>query len=105
MNRLHSSNWNASPVRLFLLGGLLALMLLILVLPDDVDLPDAAFHRGTAPVLVHSTGLSAPLLVAYATASSAPLLNFALHWNGGDTGLQIHPVSSALPIVYRNLRC
>jgi hypothetical protein len=40
-------------------------MLLIVVLPD-VDLPDTAFHRGTAPIVVHAQATSAPVAVIVA---------------------------------------
>jgi hypothetical protein len=49
-----------SPAALLLLGGMIVLMLLIVVIPDDLDLPDAAFHRGTSPVLIHAQATSAP---------------------------------------------
>jgi hypothetical protein len=46
----------------------MVLMLLIVVIPDDLDLPDAAFHRGTSPVLLHSQAISVPA-VAHVTAT------------------------------------
>jgi hypothetical protein len=61
MIRRQMTGWKIGPVGMFLLGGLVLLMLLIVVLPDDVDLPDAAFHRGTGPVLVHAQVTSAPV--------------------------------------------
>ena len=54
--------WNISPAALVILGGVVVLMLLIVVLPD-IDLPDTAFHRGTAPILVHARATSAPAVV------------------------------------------
>ena len=46
-------------------------MLLIVVLPD-VDLPDTAFHQGTAPLVVHARGTAAPATVAVAAVFQLP---------------------------------
>ena len=43
-------------------------MLLIVILPD-VDLPDTAFHRGTAPILVHARATRPPAAVTVANLS------------------------------------
>lgn len=59
------SRWNVKASTLFILSCLVVIMLLIVVLPDDVDLPDTAFHQGTAPVVVHArgtTGLAAVII-------------------------------------------
>ena len=64
--------WNISSAALFVLGFMVVLMLLIVVLPDNVDLPDTAFHRGTAPILVHTQATSAPAMVAVAAAVPLP---------------------------------
>jgi hypothetical protein len=56
------SQWNIKASTLFILSCVVFLMLLIVVLPD-VDLPDTAFHRGTAPVLVHARATAAPSAV------------------------------------------
>src|SRR5271167_644786 len=58
--------WTIKPSVWFLLMGLLFLVVLILVLPE-VDLPDTAFHRGTAPVDVHARVTSAPTLLSVNT--------------------------------------
>jgi len=57
--------WNVKTTTLIILGGVIFLMLLIVVLPD-VDLPDTAFHRDTAPVVVHDQATAAPVAVAVA---------------------------------------
>jgi hypothetical protein len=51
--------WTIKPSCLFVLMTLLFLIVLILVLPE-VDLPDTAFHHGTAPADVHARVTSAP---------------------------------------------
>ncbi len=60
------SNWNIKLSTLLILSGIVFLMLLIVVLPD-VDLPDTAFHRGTAPVVVHAQATAAPAVVIVAS--------------------------------------
>jgi hypothetical protein len=57
------ARWSIRPSAVFILTGMIFLMLLIVVLPD-VDLPDAAFHGGTAPVLVHAQTAAAPCKMA-----------------------------------------
>jgi len=65
------SQWNIKASTLFILGCIAFLMVLILVLPD-VDLPDTAFHRGTAPVAVHALATSAPAAATVATLFQLP---------------------------------
>ena len=96
--------WNVKAWTLFVLGGLVFLMLLILVLPD-VDLPDTAFHRGTAPVVVHANATSAPAPVMVASAlplhSSVP---YALAWHrSSEFNLTLEP--NFRPILLRSIRC
>jgi hypothetical protein len=57
---------------LLLLSGLIMIMLLIVVLPD-VDLPDTAFHRGTAPLVVHAKANAAPPVAAVAVLFHFPV--------------------------------
>ena len=64
------SQWKVKAPALFLLSSLVCIMLLIVVLPD-VDLPDTAFHRDTAPLIVHARVNAAPAIVAM-----APLLHY-----------------------------
>ena len=59
------SQWNVKGPTLVILSCLVFIMLLIVVLPD-VDLPDTAFHQGTAPLVVHARGTAAPPAVAVA---------------------------------------
>lgn len=56
------SRWNASTSTLILLGSVMCVVLLLVVLPD-VDPPDTAFHRGTAPVALHTQANAAPPLI------------------------------------------
>lgn len=59
------SRWNVNGPTLFILSIVVLLMLVIVVLPD-VDLPDTAFHQGTAPLALHARVTTAPPVVAVA---------------------------------------
>ena len=65
------SQWNIKASTLFILSCVVFLMLLIVVLPD-VDLPDTAFHQGTAPALVHARATAPPPTVAVAALFEFP---------------------------------
>jgi hypothetical protein len=55
--------WTISRQSVFVLLGVLTVIVLVLVLPQ-VDLLDTAFHRGTAPIVVHAQGTSKPVFQA-----------------------------------------
>jgi hypothetical protein len=98
------SRWNVKPWALFVLGGVVFLMLLILYLPD-VDLPDTAFHGGTAPVVVHAKANSAPASVFVASVPqvySAARYELALD-RLSEFRLAPHP--NFRPILLRSIRC
>ena len=65
------SQWKVGKSTLFILSCLTIVMLLIVVLPD-VDLPDTAFHQGTAPLVVHARGTTAPATVIVAAVFQLP---------------------------------
>ncbi len=65
------SRWNISAATLLILSVVLVFMLVIVVLPD-VDLPDTAFHQGTAPLVVHARATMAPVSVAVAALFQFP---------------------------------
>ena len=98
------SNWNIRASTLFVLGGLVILMLVIVVLPD-VDLPDTAFHRGTAPVVVHAQANSAPGVVV--VASVLHVHNAAgqteSRYSAGEFVITPHP--NFRSILLRSIRC
>src|SRR4051812_46309069 len=96
--------WNISSAALFVLGFLVVLMLLIVVLPDNVDLPDTAFHRGTAPVLVHSQATSAPAAVTVAAVfqQSDTAEVYGPLYEPGE--LAQSPPSNSRPILFRSIR-
>ena len=98
------TEWNISLASRFLLGGLIVLMLLVVVLPDDVDLPDAAFHRGTAPAVVHAQATSAPSSIVIAVAVPLPSPHETLsqwHWQWDP---ELYAAPNFRPILLRSIR-
>jgi hypothetical protein len=96
--------WTINPWRLFALVSLLFLIVLILVMPQ-VDLPDTAFHQGTAPVDVHSRGTSARGIMS---VSSIVPLGFSAHPASRRNEQSLVPAratSGFLPLLHRSLRC
>ena len=65
------ARWNVKASTLFVLSVVVFFMLVIVMLPD-VDLPDTAFHRGTAPLVVHARATTAPPVVAVAALFQFP---------------------------------
>jgi len=65
------SRWNINAPTLFILSIVVIFMLVIVILPD-VDLPATAFHRGTAPLVVHARATTAPPVVAVAALFQFP---------------------------------
>lgn len=98
------SRWKLGPLGIFILGSLFFLMLLIVILPD-VDLPDTAFHRGTAPMVVHSRATSAPAPVSVAPALQVHgvLGNVLAVSRPAELGAGFDP--NFRPILLRSIRC
>jgi hypothetical protein len=63
--------WKVPISTLVVLIGMVCIMLLIVYLPD-VDLPDTAFHQGTAPLVVHARVNAAPTVAAVASLFQFP---------------------------------
>lgn len=88
----------------FLLVWLLLLVVLIQVLPQ-VDLPDTAFQGGTSPIIIHAQYTSAP-----STGTISGPVRGGFVRDIPERHLQHGPVAidsarSILPILYRSLRC
>jgi hypothetical protein len=79
------------------------LMLLVVVLPD-VDLPNAAFHRGTAPLVVHTQATAGPS--APAVASPVPPLSTkeSFHVFRQERAVAHFAAPNFLPIFHRSIR-
>ena len=63
--------WKVPTSTVLVLAGMVFIMLLIVYLPE-VDLPDTAFHQGTAPLVVHARANAAPPVVAVAALFQFP---------------------------------
>ena len=95
--------WKVPASTLLVLIGMVLVMLLIVYLPD-VDLPDTAFHRGTAPLVVHARATSAPPVVAV-----APLFNLAENYQSWVPEREHEAIAGYLdpnfrPILLRSIR-
>ena len=97
------AQWNIRPSAVFILSGVIFLMLLIVVLPD-VDLPDAAFHGGTAPVLVHAQAVSAPAAMTIIAALHFPDAAGASRPFYEPGTLTFSPRPNSRPILLRSIR-
>jgi hypothetical protein len=95
--------WKVKAPTLVILSCLVFIMLLIVVLPD-VDLPDTAFHQGTAPLVVHARANTVPPVVAVAALFQFPkILPF---WRP-DRELEVvyaHLDPNFRPILFRSIR-
>lgn len=98
------SQWKIKTPALAILIGLIFLMLLIVVLPD-VDLPDIAFHGGTAPVVMHAHATRAPNLVHVEGACPTPNLDQALRFQPLARASAAGIRANFRPILLRSLRC
>jgi hypothetical protein len=98
------SRWNVKAATLIILSCLTVIMLLIVVLPD-VDLPDTAFHRGTAPIAVHTEARAVPAAVAIAAIFQLPH-NEAARRPSYEFGLLKSSAGPNFrPILLRSIRC
>jgi hypothetical protein len=96
--------WTIRPSYVFVLVSLLFLITLILVLPQ-VDLPDTAFDRGTAPVDVHVRSISAPVLVSVSPVVSLHFSTHSIFGRHEHFARSAHATSGSLPLLHRSLRC
>jgi hypothetical protein len=98
------SHWKINLPGLLILSFIIFLMLLIVVLPD-VDLPDAAFHNGTAPVAIHLHATAAPAAVIVAITCASSDLDRA-SGTRNDPGICFHHTRPNFrPILLRSIRC
>jgi|SRR5271163_30340 hypothetical protein len=95
--------WNIKTSTLIILSIVFVFMLLIVILPD-VDLPDTAFHRGTAPVVVHAQVTTAPAAATVATILQVPsAAEISRHYYEPGT-LAFSPRPNSLSILLRSIR-
>ena len=94
--------WNANPLSVFILGGLLVIIFLILVLPQ-VDLLDTAFHRGSSPVALKARFTSAPV---FAVISAVTHSNRSFSFKSNDPlFLPAAESAEAVSVLLCNFRC
>ncbi|MGA7381066.1 MAG: hypothetical protein WBX03_09455 [Terriglobales bacterium] len=94
--------WSISRWQVLVLASLLVAILLIVIIPDEWDLPDTAFQGGTAPLVIHSRTTSVPVLLAIGVAvrtSTTP----ESHQPFGDSSL-LSAQSASLSVLI-SLRC
>jgi hypothetical protein len=96
------SQWNVKASTLVILSCLVFIMLLIVALPD-VDLPDTAFHQGTAPLVVHARGTAAPPVVAVSALFQFPKI--VQFWRPDrEEVFFAHLDPNFRPILFRSIR-
>jgi hypothetical protein len=96
--------WIISPRCIFLLIGLLLIIGLIQVLPQ-VDLPDTAFHEDTAPVVTKFRASSAPVLPVTVAAVHLNFFQLASESLWEPDGHLTHDGANFVPILLCSLRC
>jgi hypothetical protein len=98
------AQWNLKPWQIFVLGVVALAMLLIIVIPDDIDLPATAFHRNTGPTAVHAQATAAPAMVMVATIHLFPTAAEAYppFYQAGD--LASSPDPNSVPILLKTIR-
>lgn len=97
------SQWNIKRSSVLLLLGVFVVMLVIVIAPDW-DLPDAAFHGGNAPVVVHSLATSAPAAATVANLFNLPSNSGPGHHFHEQRALSVYSAPNFLPIFHRSLR-
>ena len=99
-----SAQWKLSPWQLVVLGVVALAMLLIVVIPDDIDLPATAFHRNTGPTAIHALATSAPAMVMVATVYQVPPApeTYPPFYQAGD--LVGSPDPNSVPILLKTIR-
>jgi hypothetical protein len=79
------------------------LMLLIVVLPD-VDLPDTAFHRGTAPIVVHTQATAGPPAATVPSPAALLFTAESFHVCREERAFADFAAPNFLPIFLRSIR-
>jgi hypothetical protein len=99
-----SVRWNVKPWMLLVLSLVAVAMLLIVVIPDDIDLPDTAFHRNTGPTAIHAEATSAPAMVLVAAVYHIPPApeTYPPFYKAGD--LIGSPDPNSVPILLKTIR-
>jgi hypothetical protein len=109
----HFGNFRSTPVRwstsnpltVWMIVALLSIIALMLILPDDVDLPDTAFHRNSSAQAIRNLSQRALQSNAHLGLFRLPFQSVsssALHSLLGETGTS-HPEERS--VEHEILRC
>jgi hypothetical protein len=96
------SQWRISRSALFVLFSVMVVMLAVVVLPF-VDLPDTAFHRGTAPAVIHAQAVSAGAAIAAVFCQTPHVPDPATHFHE-HRAYAVYSAPNFLPIFLSSLR-
>jgi hypothetical protein len=100
LNRVKS--WSISRWQVLLLASVLVAILLIVLIPDQWDLPDTAFQGGTAPLVIHAQTTSGPASFAISLPVGT-LVHPETQHSGADSSL-LSTQSPSLSVLI-SLRC
>jgi len=98
--------WSTSnPLLSWILVGLLSIIALVVILPDDVDLPDTAFRSNSSPLAIRSLCQEVPQ-----TDANPGLFRLSIQSACSSTeGCQVRETRvrypEDLPIIHASLRC
>jgi hypothetical protein len=96
-------DWNIKPADVIILVSVFFIMLVIVVAPD-FDLLDTAFHRGTAPVVVHARATSAPAATTVPHGLAVPSASLDASPHVRRVQVAGYYAPNFLPIVLRSIR-
>jgi len=95
--------WKVKSSTLLILGCVVVFMLAIVVLPF-VDLPDTAFHRDTAPIVVHAQATTVPAAILAASGLTPVLTASPSHAQSPADELAATSDPNFRPILLRSIR-
>jgi len=98
------AKWNVAPIVSFALLGILMLIGLIQVLPQ-VDLPDTAFHEDTAPMVVKFRVAALPVMLAAITSFRPQPSTILVSESREALRRPIHVSKNLVPVVHCSLLC
>jgi hypothetical protein len=97
------ARWNLKSASLCILLCMFLLMLLIVVLPD-VDLPDTAFRRDTAPLVAHTQATSAPAALSISIPVAFLTIAESFHVLHRELAFGHFAPPNFLPVLFRSIR-
>jgi hypothetical protein len=96
------NGWGISRWQVLVLTSVLVAILLIVLIPDEWDLPDTAFQGGTAPLVIHARTTSGPALLSISVPVRVSI-SPEIRQSGGDSSL-LSSQSPSLSVLI-SLRC